>query len=248
MRKEKGIMDKELVLNEIILGYRNVIKAKYDYENLQKRSDIPRAYTEEISIKIASYFLNYSYPDLQKRQELNEAFHSLDNYLKKPEKLIRLVIDSSSIVFKYGKHLPKILGAGIKALKAFRGASKLEGQLVKKAVLSNKETPYSTEQINEFIQLLSQEQLESYISSIYSLFNILCDTELISKIKKILSLLIEKMEKRPAIYTVKDVNGIKIGLEIIVQADAIFNNIEDNQQQKIFDFIMKMEKELLGIA
>ena len=240
-------MDKEIVLNEIILGYRNVIKAKYDYKNLQKRSDIPEAYTEEISLKIANYFLNYSYPDIQKRQELNEAFHSLDNYLKKPEKLIRLVIDSSSIVFRYGKHLPKIAGAGIKALKAFRRANKLEEQLIEKALLSNIETPYSTKEINEFIQLLSQEQLEVYITSIYNLFNILCDTELMAKIKKILALLIEKMEKRPKIYTVKDVNGIKIGLEIIVEADAIFNNIEANQQQAIFDFIMKMEKELLGL-
>ncbi len=241
-------MDKETVLNEIILGYRNVIKAKYNYKNLQQRSDIPKAYTEEISLKIANYFLNYSYPDLQKREELNEAFHSLDNYLKNPEKLIRLVIDSSSIVFRYGKHLPKIVGAGIKALKAFRRASKLEEQLVEKALLSNIETPYSTKEINEFIELLSQEQLEVYITSIYNLFNILCDTQLMSKIKKSLSLLIEKMEKRPAVYTVKDVNGIKIGLEIIAEADAIFNNIEANQQQKIFDFIMKMEKELLGLT
>jgi hypothetical protein len=241
-------MDKEMVLNEVILGYRNVIKEKYNYKNLQKRSDIPKAYTEEISLKIVNYFLNYSYPNIQKRQELNEAFHSLDNYLKNPEKLLRIVIDSTSIVFKYGRHLPKIVTAGIKALKAFRRASKLEEQLVEKAMLSNKKAPYSTKEINEFIQMLSKEQLEVYITSIYNLFNILCDTELMSKIKKALSLLIEKMEKRPAVYTVKDVNGIKIGLEIIVEADAIFNNIDANQQQKIFDFIMKMEKELLGLS
>ncbi len=241
-------MDKELLLNEIISGYRNIINEKYDYKNLQKRSDLPKAYTEEISIKIKNYFLNYSYPDLEKRNELNEAFGSLDNYLKKPEKLIRLVIDSSSIVFRYGKHLPKILSAGINALKAFRRASILEEKLVEKALLSKKETPYSNKDIYEFIQMLSQEQLEVYISSIYNLFSILCDTDLMLKIKKILSLLIDKMEKRPTIYTVKDVNGIKIGREIIVQADAIFNTINANQQEKIFDFIMKMEKELLGIT
>jgi len=239
-------MDEKILLNEIIQGYRNVIKEKYDYNNLQKRSDIPKAYTEEISLKIKNYFLNYSYPDIQKRKELNEAFHSLDNYLKNPEKLIRLVIDSASIVIRYGKHLPKILNAGIKALKAFRRASKLEGQLVENAMLSSKEAPYTNDDIYEFIKLLSYEQLEAYITNIYNLFNILCDTELMSKIKKILSLLVEKMEKRPAIYTIKDVNGIKIGLEIIAEADAIFNDITANQQQKVFDFIIKMEKELLN--
>ncbi len=55
------------------------------------------------------------------------------------------------------------------------------------------------------------------------------------------------MEKRPTVYTVKDVNGIKIGLEIIAQADDIFNTIHANQQEKIFNFIMKMEKELLEL-
>ena len=240
-------MDKELLLNEIISGYRNIINEKYDYKNLQKRSDLPKAYTEEISIKIKNYFLNYSYPDLEKRNELNEAFHSLDGYLKNPEKLIRLVIDSSSIVFRYGKHLPKILSAGINALKAFRRANILEETLVEKAMLSKKKAPYSNKDIYEFIQMLSEEQLEVYISSIYNLFNILCDTELMSKIKKILSLLIGKMEKRPTVYTVKDVNGIKIGLEIIAQADDIFNTIHANQQEKIFNFIMKMEKELLEL-
>ena len=241
-------MDKVIVLNEIIHGYRNVIKEKYDFQTLKKRNDIPDVYTEIISVKIKNYFLNYSYPEPQKRQELNEAFHSLDNYLKNPEKLLRLIIDSSSIVFRYGKHLPKIVGAGIKALKAFRKASKLEEQLIEKALLSTKEGPYSKKEINEFIQQLSHEQLEEYISSIYNLFSILCDTKLMSKIKKILSLLIEKMEKRPTIYTVNDVNGIKIGLEIIVEADAIFNNLQATQQQKTFDFIMKMEKELLGLT
>lgn len=241
-------MDQELVLNNIILGYRNIIKEKYDYKNLQKRSDFPDAYTEEIALKIKNYFLDYSYPDLQKREELNEAFRSLDNYLKHPEKLLRLVIDSSSIVFKYGKHLPKIASAGINALKAFRRASKLEEQLVEKAIVAKKEAPYSNEDMYDFIQLLSRKQLDVYIKSIYSLFNILCDTPLMSKIKKILSLLVKKMEKRPSIYTINDVNGIKIGLEIITEADAIFNNIDSNQQQHIFDFIMKMEKELLNLS
>jgi len=241
-------MSEAAVLNEVILGYRNVIKEKYDYQNLKKRSDIPSAYTEEVASKIKNYFLNYSYPEPKKRQELNEAFQSLDNYLKNPEKLMRLVIDSASIVFKYGKHLPKILNAGIKALKAFRRASKLESGLVKNAVLSKQKAPYSNQQINDLIAELSQEQLEEYMSSIYNLFNILCDTELMLKIKKILSLLIGKMEKRPAIYTVKDVNGIKIGQEIIVEADAIFNNIKGKKQQQIFDFIMKMEKEILEVV
>lgn len=241
-------MDQEVQLNEIIEGYRNVIKEKYDYENLKKRSDIPDVYTKEVSVKIKNYFLNYSYPGPKKRQELNEAFQSLDNYLKNPEKLLRIVIDSTSIVFKYGKHLPKIVNASIKALKAFRRASKLEHGLVKKASSLNVASPYSNQQINEFIKGLSIKEIEEYISSTYNLFRILCDVELMSKIKNILKHLIEKMKKRPAIYSDVEIKGLEIGQEIIVEADAIFNKLNKDEQQEIFDFILKMEKELLGLS
>ena len=240
-------MEQEILLNNIIQGYRNVIKEKYNYKNLKNRKDIPAAFTEEVAVQIRNYFLNYSYPNTEKRKVLNEAFQSLDNYLKNPEKLLRIVIDSAGIVLRYGTSLPKIVNAGVKALKAFRRASKLEEQLVQKAIALKKEGPYSNEEIYEFIKQLSQNQLEEYIESIYNLFKILCDTELMKKIKRILALLIEKMQSRPQLYTVQDVNGLKIGQEIIVEADNIFNQLPKDDQQKTFDFIMKMEKEMLGI-
>lgn len=241
-------MDETILLSEIIQGYRNVIKEKYDFENLKKRSDIPEVYTKELSVKIKNYFLNYSYPGPKKRQELNEAFQSLDNYLMNPEKLLRIVIDSTGIVLKYGRHLPKIVSASVKALKAFRRASKLEKGLVKKASSFDVIPPYTNEQINDFIKELSTKEIEEYISSTYKLFQILCDVELMSKIKNILKYLTKKMKNRPAIYSSKEIKGLEIGQEIIVEADAIFNKLDKGEQQDIFDFIMKMEKELLGLT
>jgi len=241
-------MNKEAFLEGIIVGYRAIIKDKYAYETLSRREDIPEAYTEEVSIKIKNYFLNYSYPEPKKRQELNEAFQSLDHYLKNPEKLLRLLVDSASIVFRYGKHLPKILSAGIKALKAFRRASKLEEALISKALDSNKKTPFSSEEIHQFIGELSKEQLDAYVKSIYSLFDILCDTALMIKIKKILELLIQKMKDRPKVYTVEEIGGLEIGREIIVEADGIFNELTKEEGQEILEFIIKMEKELLGLS
>jgi len=241
-------MNKEVLLEGIIVGYRTVIKEKYAYETLKKRKDIPESYTEEVSIKIKNYFLNYSYPEPEKRQELNEAFQSLDHYLKHPEKLLRLLVDSASIVFKFGKHLPKILSAGIKALKAFRRATKLEEALIEKALESNKKAPFSSVEIHEFLEKLSKEQLDIYVNSIYSLFDILCDTTLITKIKKILELLIQKMKNRPTVYSPKEIGGLEIGKEIIVEADGIFNELTDQEGREVFEFIIKMEKEILGLS
>ena len=95
---------------------------------------------------------------------------------------------------------------------------------------------------------MSSREIEEYISSTYNLFQILCDVELMSKIKDMLNLLTEKMKNRPAIYSEKEIKGLEIGQEIIVEADAIFNKLDKDEQQEIFDFIMKMEKELLGLS
>ncbi len=241
-------MDKELLLEGIIIGYRNIIQQKYAYKTLKQRNDIPNAYSEEVSVKIKNYFLNYSYPEPIKRKELDDAFQSLDHYLKNPEKLLRLVVDSVSIVFKYGKDLPKILNAGIKALKAFRRANRLEGALIEKAISTRKKPPFSDQVMQGFIDDLSRDQLETYVQSMYSLFDILRDTKLMSKIKMILELLIKKMKDRPNIYSNEEVKGLEIGKEIIVQADTIFNDLSKKEAQEVFDFIMKMEKELLNLT
>ena len=69
-----------------------------------------------------------------------------------------------------------------------------------------------------------------------------------SKIKRILELLIQKMKDRPTVYTPEDVRGLEIGQEIIVEADAIFIELSVKEAKEVFEFIMKMEKEVLGFV
>jgi len=238
-------MTQEEKLAEIILGYRKLIHEKYDFENLKKRSDIPKVYTRETADDFRNYFLNYSYPKPEKRQALNESFQSLDNYLKNPEKLLRIIIDSRGILFKFGRHLPKILNAGIKALKAFRTTNKLEEGLVEKATINALEPPYSAKEIHKLITKLSKNQIENHIKNMYNLFDILRDTKLVSKIKQVLDHLISKMKDSPNTYAKDEIKGLEIGNEIIVNADAIFRKFNKNEQLEVFNFIIKMEREIV---
>ena len=101
-------MTREKIAEDIIEGYRNTIYQRYQYQNIKHQYDIPESINEETVNLLRNYFLNYIYPEFNKRAELNESFKSLDNYIKHPKKLLSILLDTSNLIFKYGIHLPKI--------------------------------------------------------------------------------------------------------------------------------------------
>ena len=81
-------MTRDKILEGIIEGYRNTIYHRCQYDNIKGKYKIPESINEETVNLLRNYFLNYIYPEFDKRVELNEAFKSLDNYIKYPQKLL----------------------------------------------------------------------------------------------------------------------------------------------------------------
>lgn len=234
------------ILNEIIIGYRKFIDERYEYKRLSKKYDLPNSFDEERVARFKDYFLDNIYPDLEQREELNEAFESLDNYIKHPEKLFRIMIDSASLIFKYGRHLRKILNAGIKALTSFRRANQFENQLVQIAITQKTVPPFSTAKIKKLISALPAEEVNQFIESTQALFTTFEDRVLIGKIKEIIQHLVAKMKKRPQTYSEVEIRGIEIGYDIIQKGDVLFEELSQEEQKIIFDFIVKIERESMS--
>ena len=238
-------MSKEILLNEIIIGYRNLIEERYQYNLLKEKYDLPESINEEVVQDIKNYFLTYVYPDLEKRTELNEAFSTLDNFIKHPEKLLNLVLPSLKLIFTHGKHLPKIFNAGLKAMKSFRGATKFENAIVQKAIAKNSKPPFTTVKINKLIQLLPYKELEEFMKSTESFFNIIYDKELVDKIKEIIRFLISKMKKKPKTYSQKEIMGLNLALETITKGEEMLNKLTLKDQGILIDFVLQIEKDNL---
>lgn len=237
--------EKEQIKNEVIKAYRNIIEERYQYESLSKQYVIPNSFDKDRIAVFRNYFLSQLYPEPQKRKALDEAFEHLDQYIKHPKKLLRILLDSTKIVFRFGRYLPKILNAGIKALRSFRTATIFENRIIQVAQNEKLTPPYSKENVEGLIQKLDYQEIQNFINHNEQLFEIMHDRTLVKKIIEIVDHLILSMKKHPKIYSLAEIQGLEIGKNIIVQGDALFAELNREDQKLILDFVVKIEREVL---
>ena len=230
---------------EIIIGYRKVLSDRYTYANLLQVKNIPAAFDEEKISAFRDYFLSYLYPAPERRAELDEAFDQLDAYIKNPSKLLSIIMDSASLIWKYGRHLPKILTAGLKTLKSFRAGNNFEESLIQAAQDLELSTPYSKSDIDAMISSLSPTEIEIFIQNNEVLFENLHDRDLVKKVEEIIVALIKKMKNRPQTYSAAEVRGLEIGYEIIFYGYALFDRLNEPDQRLLLEFVIENEREEL---
>ncbi len=234
------------ILEAIIKGYRNTIYQRYQYQNIKDTYVIPESINEETVHQLRNYFLHYMYPEYSMRAELNEAFKSLDTYIKHPQKLARILLDAAKLIFRYGRHLPKILNSGLNAMKTFRAATNFENNLVDEAIKNKIEAPYDIVKINSLIKLLSRKEIEEFIEVSKTLFEILHDSILIEKIKEVIQYLIGVMREKEESYSISQIKGLEIGLEMINEGYKIFSRLSKEDQQNLINLITEIEKDKLN--
>ncbi len=236
--------DKE-ILDGVIIGFRNLINDRYQYENISSKYNIPASFDAERVARYRTFFLEQVYPHPEKRELLDAAFQSLDNYLTHPDKLVRILFDSVSVVLRHGRSIPRLMGAGIKAFRSFRIATDFEDKLVRKAKGSQKLPPYSTEDINSFITALRRKDIDEFILNTRALLELLYDRPLVREIIQILNELITRMKKSRNGYSEAEIGGLEIGLEMLVEGNQLFEQLSKEDQMQIFNIIIKIEVDVL---
>lgn len=237
----------EKILNDIIIGYRKWIDERYRYESLSKKYDLPDSIDEAKVEQLRSFFLDNIYPDIEKRKELNEAFESLDEYVKNPRKLFTLISASARLLFRYGRDLPKILSAAIKTLRSFRAANLFEKELANIAREANEKPPYTIDQMKTFISALPESDVTNFINSTESLFQtFIKNQKLVGKIKALVTDLVKKMKERSDLFSPKEISGIELGLELITKGDEMLTSLSSVDKDYILDMVVKIEKGIMG--
>lgn len=236
---------KDEVLNEIIIGYRKIISERYEYKSLKKKYRFPNTINEGVVNEIKDYFLEYIYPNLERRSELDEAFEILENYIKSPQKLISILKSSIKLVFMHGKYLGKILNAGLQAMHSFKSATRFENSLVDTAIEKGIVPPYNTSKINSLICFLSRKEIDDFIENTEELFEIMYNKILVKKIKEVIGFLIAEMKAQPKLFLPKEIKGLEIGLEMITKGEKMLDKLTKEDQKVLIQFIVKIENDNL---
>ena len=226
----------------VIEAYRELIFHRYQYEYLNENYDIPDSFGVERIDLFRNFFLEYIYPPLDKRQELDKAFDSLDRHIKNPKNLLSILVDSSLILFKFGRHLPKILNAAIKALRSFRKANQFEDRLKVKAVSNKLTAPISQSELRHLMTTLSKSDVLSFINESKSLFEIIQDKKLVLRIIELLEQLIAKMTTSN-IYAHAEIYAFQIGLDIISGSFDLFNQLSSSEAKQLFEIGVQIERD-----
>lgn len=242
-----AVMDRSAekeILNGVIIGFRKLIESRYQYENISGKYDIPESFDEARVARYRDFFLEQVYPHPEKRELLDEAFRSLDNYLTHPDKLARILFDSVSIVLRHGRSIPRLMNAGLKAFRSFRIATEFESKLVRKAKASGKLPPYAEDDINSFIKALRRKEIDEFIDNTRALLELLYDRTLVREIITIISELLARMKKSKG-YSDAEIGGLEIGLEMLTVGNQLFDELSREDQLRIFDIIIHIEVDVL---
>lgn len=239
-------MKPEVVKKQIIEGYRNFIFERYQYDKLKTKYDIPETLTESVLHELRDYYLTHIYPKYEERKALDQAFASLDRYIQQPQKLISILFDASRLLFKYGRHLPKILGTGLKALKTFNAASKFEQTFVNEAIHQKLEGPYSEAKIKILLRAIPEKEIEDFIKTSQSLFETLHDRPQVKKIKEIISYIIKVMKNNQNRYTKDQIKGLEMGFALLDEGDKLFQQLTEKDQKELVYLITEIETDMLA--
>ncbi len=242
-------MAKELtqdeILQEVIIGYRKVVAARYEYNNISEKYQIPDSFDKERVEGYRDYFLSYVYPPPEVRTELDEAFKSLDGFILQPDKVLRVLMDSTFVLLKHGRRLPKILGTGLKAFQSFKAATAFENQLVKTALEKKLMPPYSELDIQEMIKGLSRKEIDKFIDVNRAMVQTLYDRKLMKEIMEIIGAILKNMKRHSRSYTAAELHGIELGYDMIREGNALFDQLSKQDQLQIFNLIIAIEVDVL---
>lgn len=232
-------------LENIIIAYRIVIDQRYDYDQIVQRFDVPASFQRSQFDDLRSYFLTYIYPPPEDRAKLNVAFDSLEGHIANPRFLLSILKDSISIIFRYGRHLPKILSVGLQAMQSFKKANAFEQKLAAAAQEANSTPPFSKKDIDYFTVQLPRAEVNAFIEDSLQLFQVLHNRKLVSKIISIVNVIISKMEARPTVYLSKDIDALRLGRDLVVEGDRLFESLSEMERDVLFDIVEQIEREVL---
>lgn len=241
-RKFKNKVTDHPLFAKLIESYQKSLIHRYSVESLSEYQKYKNIDRDKIDTLIL-FFLNYLYPKYEERLVLDSAFESLAGFVNNPSKIWGILGNLAMSIFRFGKHFPMALKAGLGALHSYITAHQFEENLVSELAASTNpdELLLTNEGIMKLISGIPKEKADAFRKDIGSLFRIFSDEELVKKIILIMEDILIKMENKTSLYTETDRKGIDLGITILKEGRKIFDNLKKDEINLILQAIDEVE-------
>ncbi|TGK47218.1 hypothetical protein [Leptospira bouyouniensis] len=229
--------------------YQKSLVFRYSKENLKQYPEF-LSIPEKTIHELLDFFLEYLYPNYEKRKKLDAAFDALSGFVNHPSKIWGILGNLAMSIFRFGKHFPMALKAGISALHSYVTAHSFEEELV--LALDAKENPKefleSREAMEKLISSVEKSKADAFRNDVGALFGIFSDKELVRKIILIMEDILVRMESKSSLYTTDDKNGISLGVSILKEGRKIFDMMTKEEISLVLQAIDKIEENFYQTA
>ncbi|TGN11932.1 hypothetical protein [Leptospira ilyithenensis] len=241
--KGKNILD-DPIFPELILAYQNSLRFRYSSESLSKYPKYKNIDRDLID-GLVKFFIQFLYPEFEDRKKLDAAFNSLAGFIHHPTKLWGILGNLAASIFRFGKHFPQALKAGIAALHSYITAHSFEEVLLKEAKRESRLDYFlhTEEGFKKILGRISQRDADSFRKDVGKLLSLFADEILVNKIILIMEDVLLRMEKKFNIYTEEDRKGIQLGISILENGKDLFERLNREEMLAIVQAIDEIEKD-----
>lgn len=243
-KKESSKVLDHPLFQELIVMYQKSLQKRYSEENLKLYPEF-RSIPRNTIDRLLHFFLEYLYPEYSKRKELDAAFDALSGFVNHPTKIWGILGNLAMSIFRFGKHFPMALKAGLAALHSYVTAHQFEEELVmeldrRENKLSLLESEFA---MDSLITKVEKKKADAFRKDIGALFNVFSDADLVRKIILIMEDILIKMESKGNLYTLEDRKGITLGVSILKEGRAIFDQMKEEEITLILQAIDTIEED-----
>lgn len=233
--------DKKL-RHAVLKFYREELRDRYELENV-RRFDAFEAVSDAQIVELRDFFLQQIYPNPQEREKLDAAFDRLASMLRSPKRMQPLMGSALTSLWRLGTKLPAAISAGRATIDAYLKTRQLEGEMIAEAERVELQ-PADYGRREKMIQLLNavpEDQVLQLIDDILALFKALSNVEMLKVAVQFMESCIKVMEKRPDLYSEEDLQGVRLGMDLLHQGLALFLDVRKEHFPLLIEGIHQLE-------
>lgn len=233
----------ESPLREPVLGfYRDELRRRYELINIRRFDEFKPISDAQIT-NLRDFFLDQIYPELAKRKKLDESFDRLGDMLTSPKRMGPLLTAALTSLWRMGTKIPSAVTAGRSAIDAYMKTREMEATLIetaKKVKLKPSDAEVRTRMVT-LVQAVPEKQVLTLISDIMDLFRALSDVEILKVAVAFMEQCEVVMKKRNELYSEDDLQGIRLGLDLLRGGLSLFLKLKPEELKSIIAGIERVE-------